>query len=147
MAASLQGLSHLDHQQPDRRSRDGPTFMKINAKLAKLAGVSSSPLERAFLAEWKRQGGPELTAEFKFHPKRKWRFDYAVVRSLYESIVGTAIELEGGTWMGKSRHTSGQGFENDCEKYNAATDLGWRVYRLTSRMINPENIKAIIASL
>jgi hypothetical protein len=31
-----------------------------------------------------------------------------------------AAEIEGGTFT-KSRHTTGIGFHNDCEKYNAAT--------------------------
>jgi hypothetical protein len=31
----------------------------------------------------------------------------------------------------KSRHTSVTGFTNDCEKYNAAQLLGWKVLRYT----------------
>jgi len=45
-----------------------------------------------------------------------------------------AVEVEGGTWSG-GRHTTGVGFRNDCEKYNAATALGWRVYRFTSDQV------------
>jgi hypothetical protein len=47
----------------------------------------------------------------------------------------TAIEIEGGTAFGKSRHSRGQGFVNDCTKYNAATRLGWKVYRYTTDMV------------
>ena len=36
----------------------------------------------------------ELVREYKFHPTRKWRFDFAHVATK------TAIEIEGGTWSG-----------------------------------------------
>jgi very-short-patch-repair endonuclease len=85
-----------------------------------------SKLEHSFLRMW---SGPSLVREHRFDPKRRWRFDFAHIASR------TAIEIEGGTW-GKSRHTTGKGFEVDCEKYNAATMAGWRVIRLTNRMIN-----------
>lgn len=42
-----------------------------------------------------------------------------------------AVELEGGVWSG-GRHTRGRGFIEDCDKYNAATGLGWAIFRFTS---------------
>lgn len=39
-----------------------------------------------------------------------------------------AVEIEGGVWSG-GRHTRGSGFVQDCEKYNAAVEMGWRVLR------------------
>lgn len=66
--------------------------------------------------------------EVLFHPQRKWRFDFASHRHKL------AVEVEGGTW-GKSRHTTGTGFEADCEKYCEAACLGWRVLRFTSGMV------------
>lgn len=67
--------------------------------------------------------------EFKFCNGRKWAFDFAFPESK------VAIEIEGGTRFGKSRHSRGQGFVNDCEKYNAATRLGWKVYRYSTEMV------------
>lgn len=64
----------------------------------------------------------ECVKEFKFHPTRKWRFDYAIPQ--YK----IALEVEGGVWSG-GRHTSPKGFLNDMEKYNTATLMGWRVFR------------------
>lgn len=64
----------------------------------------------------------ECVKEHKFHPVRKWRFDYAIPAHKI------AIEVEGGVWTG-GRHTSPKGFLNDMEKYNTATIMGWKVLR------------------
>jgi hypothetical protein len=82
----------------------------------------------------------DVVKELKFHPKRLWRFDYAIPE--YK----IAIEVEGGAFKkrqykdkktGESittiggRHNSAVGFLNDMEKYNSAAILGWRVFRVT----------------
>ena len=71
---------------------------------------------------------PPWVEEHRFHPTRRWRFDF----SWPERLI--AIEVEGGTWVG-GRHVTGTGFRRDAEKYNAAALLGWRVFRLTGGMI------------
>lgn len=71
---------------------------------------------------------PQPVREYRFHPTRKWRFDFAWVR---ERI---AVEIEGGAWS-QGRHTRGAGFSEDCAKYNAATCAGWRVLRFTGDML------------
>ena len=62
--------------------------------------------------------------EHRFHPIRKWRFDYAILDKMI------AIEVEGGVFS-QGRHTRGVGFSNDMEKYNNAVVLGWRLLRVT----------------
>ena len=64
--------------------------------------------------------------EHRFHPIRKWRFDYAWPEHRI------ALEVEGGVWVG-GRHTSGAGFVKDMEKYNEAACLGWRIIRCQPR--------------
>lgn len=76
----------------------------------------------------KATGLPEPSIEHRFHPVRRWRFDFAWPDSM------VAVEVEGGVYSG-GRHTRGVGFENDCEKYNEATLLGWRVMRVTGTQI------------
>lgn len=67
--------------------------------------------------------------EFKFMDNRRFKFDFAW------PIWKIAVEIEGGTYAGKSRHTTGKGFKGDCIKYNFATSLGWQVYRGDSEMV------------
>lgn len=62
--------------------------------------------------------------QYKFHPDRKFRFDFAIPERKI------AVEYEGGTW-GKSRHTTGAGYARDVEKYRLALLLGWKVLRYT----------------
>lgn len=97
---------------------------------------SLSGLEKQFLWAWQALGGPELVREHRFHAVRLWRFDFAHVPTK------VAIELEGGTWRA-SRHTTGSGFRKDCEKYNAAILLGWRVFRLTTDMIEKTPLRML----
>ena len=75
--------------------------------------------------------------EFKFHPKRKWRFDF-VINVLFATSPNPenwiAVEIEGGTYS-RGRHTRGVGFAKDCEKHNTAASMGWRVLRFPSEQV------------
>lgn len=66
--------------------------------------------------------------EFKFHPVRKWRADFAFPAHMI------LIEIEGGVWI-QGRHQTGKGFSADCEKYSHAALLGYRVFRFTPDMV------------
>lgn len=72
---------------------------------------------------------PAPRTEHRFAPPRRWRFDFAWPDHM------VAVEVEGGSWV-SGRHTTGKGFEADCEKYAEAAILGWRVIRVTPRMID-----------
>jgi len=67
--------------------------------------------------------------EYRFHPKRKWRLDFAWV----DRKIG--VEVEGGIWLPKSGHNTGVGITRDIDKGNALVLLGWRVLRVTEKMI------------
>ena len=82
------------------------------------------PLRDVFTVICKTDLNVACEKEFKFHPVRKWRFDYAIPEHKI------ALEVEGGVWTG-GRHTSPKGFLGDIEKYNTATLMGWRVFRTT----------------
>lgn len=77
------------------------------------------------ILSWCVQHEKTLLEEHRFHPARKWRFDFAIK----ELKIG--IEYEGINSQ-KSRHTTITGYSGDADKYNAAQALGWKVLRFTT---------------
>jgi hypothetical protein len=77
---------------------------------------------------------PAPKRNYIFHHVRKWELDLAFPE------LKLAVEVEGAVWT-RGRHTRGGGFIEDCDKYNEAAFLGWRVLRVTRFHI--ENGKAI----
>ncbi len=98
--------------------------------------MATSRLEAKFLFLWRCLDGPPLEREYRFHPDRKWRADFAHLPS------HTLIEIEGGTWVA-GRHNRGSGFMKDAEKYLEAALGGWRVIRLTERQLDAEWIERV----
>ncbi|ODN41053.1 hypothetical protein BGC07_18500 [Piscirickettsia litoralis] len=88
--------------------------------------------ERVFHMQCKLEKITMPEQEYQFHDSRKWRFDFAWPEQKI------AVEVEGGTYAKrtKSRHTTGVGFDGDCEKYNAAAENGWRVFRYSTKQVN-----------
>jgi hypothetical protein len=82
----------------------------------------------------------DVVREFRFHPLRKWRFDFFAAPNV-------GIEIEGGTWI-QGRHSRGPGYQRDLEKYNAAALLGILVFRFTTGMVvSGEAIDTVRAAL
>lgn len=67
----------------------------------------------------------DFVTEHKFDSARRYRFDWAILD------LKISLEYEG-IISKKSRHTSLNGFSNDCTKYNLAISQGWRVLRYTA---------------
>ena len=90
--------------------------------------MSKSDLEESFAFQVRVAGLPVPEREYRFHPTRKWRFDFAWPDYLL------AVAIEGGVWS-RGRHTRGAGFIKDCLKHNEAAILGWTVLRFAGAMI------------
>ena len=90
--------------------------------------ASKSTGEAMFLNQLKAYKMPEPEEEYRFHPVRRWRFDFAWPDQK------VAVEIEGGVYNG-GRHTRGKGFEGDCIKYNTAQLMGWTVLRFTTGQV------------
>lgn len=74
--------------------------------------------------------------EHRFHPVRKWRFDWAHLE------LKIACEYSGHGSTGKTghigRHASVTGMTGDCEKLNSAAMEGWRVLTFTALFFCPK---------
>lgn len=69
-------------------------------------------------------GLPAPQTEYRFHPTRRWRFDFAWPDA------ALALEVDGGVFLaGGGRHTRGAGYRADCEKFAEAAIANWRVIR------------------
>lgn len=79
---------------------------------------------------------PMPETEYRFHPTRRWRFDFAWPDDK------VAVEIEGGVWT-RGRHTRPTGYMGDLEKYNEAVKLGWKVLRYTPSMLSSNVIDDI----
>lgn len=100
-------------------------------------GVPSTDPADVFVALCE-QAGIECRKEYRFHPVRRWRFDYALPAQLI------AVEVEGGVWT-RGRHVSPRGFLSDMEKYNTATAMGWKVFRVTPSTLLTDGLYLILA--
>jgi len=121
-------------RNPDLRIVQGDDTAPLKPPIV---GTSSDAMVRRFEELWLAAGGPELATEHRFHPERRWRFDYAHLASK------TAIEINGGIWSG-GRHIRGAGYLRDREKVNTAQMLGWKVFELGTGQVTPANVQAII---
>lgn len=84
--------------------------------------------------------GAHCEMEYRFHPVRRWRFDYAL------PDYKIALEVEGGVWTG-GRHNMPLGFLSDIEKYNTATLMGWRVVRVVPKDLYKSSTFDMLSSL
>ena len=92
------------------------------------------------LAYFAEMGLPAPVMEHRFHPTRKWRFDFAWPAER------VALEVEGGVWVGGA-HGRGSGIVRDIEKYNAAAALGWRVMRVLPKNLCTSETAGMLAPL
>ncbi len=124
-------LSHnLDKKSPKTN---------VKGKLPSKISVEKQTIKTVLWVLHRENKITDYTEEFKFHPTRKWRFDWAIPE------MKCAIEYEG-LMSKKSRHTTIKGFSGDCEKYNEAVKLGWKVLRYTALNYNnlQEDLENII---
>lgn len=97
-------------------------------------------LEDALLFQLRALKVPEPVREYRFHPVRRWRFDFSW---LDEKL---AVEVDGGTWN-NGGHNRGKQIESDCEKQNTAVEAGWKLLRVTGDMVHDGRAAALIERL
>lgn len=99
-----------------------------------------SELELLLLEQIRRAGLPEPVQQHRFATDigRNWAFDFA-----WPGQHRLAVEVDGGTWT-RGRHTSGAGFQGDCDKTNQAQIMGWLVLRFTGADVREHRAVATI---
>lgn len=108
---------------PRKKKPLTPAQILRRAKAARNREKHTAAIMRA--CEMASQPMPER--EYRFHPERKWRFDFAWPEHRL------AIEVNGGGSRG--RHNTIAGATADAEKNNEAVLLGWRVLVYTAKSI------------
>lgn len=129
-------LAEILRNNPDIRVINGDAQPQTPLPaILRTAGMSA--LSAKFLQLWSFLGGPPLVQEYKFHTRRRWRFDFALPDRKI------AVEINGGVWV-HGRHTRARGYLADREKINAATADGWRVFELGTGQVTPEHVQTIV---
>ena len=92
-----------------------------------------------FLSQLRLCGINLPVMEHRFHPSRRWRFDFAYPDKKL------AIEYQGGVYMNKSGHSNVSGMERDCLKFSSAAALGWRVMPINAGMVRRGEAVQLVA--
>lgn len=91
--------------------------------------MAKSELEARFVLAWRGlapDDAPAYVREHRFHPERRWEFDFAWPEH------HLAVEIDGGQWVRTGgRHNR----DSDREKLNQAAVYGWRVLRYSGAML------------
>lgn len=124
-------------------SEEAPRASKRRRAPQVPAQQAAAPREsagEAALAAAIRLHGPDLPPherEARFHPSRRWRFDFSW------KAARVAVECDGGQFAhGGGRHAT----DADRDKLNHAGALGWRVLRFSPQQIarDPAGCVALI---
>jgi very-short-patch-repair endonuclease len=110
---------------------EGFTVHRLQQEFSEMSAIPQalSTGEETF-AQHCQAYGLEPWREMVLIPGRKWRVDF-----YWGPPHKLAVEIEGGTRQGKSRHSKGVGFENDARKYNALARAGIILLRYSTAMV------------
>ena len=128
-------MIHLSAIDASRLLGNNPKAKAVVNKVKKAQQVDT--LHSKVLAQL--VGFPAPAVELVFHPKRRWRLDFAWPTRMI------AVEIHGGIHSG-GRHTRGRGFVEDRTKMNEAALLGWTVIEATPEHIKSGQLRAWLLS-
>lgn len=100
-----------------------------NARFGQSAGGVESMPEMSMAQQLDDDGIPYVTQYF-FSPHSKHRADFFI--DVGKTLV---VEVQGGTRIARSGHTSGDGYLRDCRKMAMAQILGHQVLYVTSEQV------------
>ena len=94
---------------------------------------AQSKLETKVARQLSMANFPAWEQQFRFHPTRRWRLDFAWPECK------VAMEVNGGTFIG-GRHSNGPAMHSEYEKLNAAQSDGWIVLQFDTWHVRDEEI-------
>lgn len=110
---------------------------EVAQELVVIFGKIPSKGEAVFLLVLKAEFSSlyrSVVQEHRFHPTRKWRFDFAWPEKM------VAVEIDGGIWIKNGgRHNQ----DSDREKINTATEMGWRVFRFSTSQVTTDPMSCV----
>ena len=100
-------------------------------------------LENSFLSHWVLlfPNLPLPVRQLKFHPERKWRWDFA----WDFPDIKLAVEIQGGSWMKRSGHNTAAGQTKDYEKWRAGVSLGWKILPYSS--VDMKHVTSVVTEV
>jgi hypothetical protein len=117
---------------PDMGPQEWRDYILNKSTIGRAVNKEGSSLERALMTYIIALKLSVPIREYKFDDERKFRFDFAWPHLMI------AVECEGISRfknLSSQGHTSIDGYERNCQKYNLGTEQGWRIYRVTGQMI------------
>lgn len=88
-----------------------------------------TPVEELLHTQLKALGITGYQRNVKFIPKRRFEADF------YFPELRMVVEVDGGIWLPKSGHTSGEGYQRDRRRDQLALAHGLQTLRFTSEQI------------
>ncbi len=134
---SIATIKPKDKGKPKPKGKDA-------LKPVKIVLAKNRPIGLRYIEKQLALAGFVVVTEFEFAKPRKYRADVSINVITPKGLQKILIEYEG-LVSSKSRHTTLTGYTNDCDKYNLATSLGYKVYRYTA--LNYKNIHELIKRL
>src|SRR3972149_6357710 len=102
-----------------------------------IKSVEKTKWEDQFRMLCKWMGLAVPVEQYRFDPHRRWKVDFAW------PAFRVGVEIEGGIWRrGGGGHSHPLHIERDLEKNNAALLLGWRMFRITGKMLRSKAVDA-----
>lgn len=108
-----------------KTTRKPPARKKTRTKRG-ITSSGKSQIEESLALQLKAVGEP-FVREHRFHPVRRWRFDFCFPDDM------VAVEVMGGGRNG--RHLRYTGYREDCVKMGEATSLGWTLLYVVGEQI------------
>ncbi len=109
---------------PQKKGKQQEANGRIVTKVYSTASKGKTEITKTLL-EFSQSKGLILKQEFRFHPTRRWRFDWCI-----ESLK-LAVEYDGQIPGNVGAHSGFRMLNKDIEKNNAAQQLGWTVLRFS----------------